>query len=57
MVNIKGKTELIGDVITLLQSPAKNVISALSQVAHCSTMPTKNISSEKEKPDYNYFSQ
>lgn len=29
LVNIKSKTELIGDVITLLQSPAKNVISAL----------------------------
>lgn len=29
LVNIKSKAELIGDVITLLQSPAKNVISAL----------------------------
>ncbi len=29
LVSIKSKTELIGDVITLLQSPAKNVISAL----------------------------
>ncbi|MFA8451239.1 MAG: 50S ribosomal protein L10 [Bacteroidales bacterium] len=29
LVNIKSKNELIGDVITLLQSPAKNVISAL----------------------------
>ena len=29
LVNIKSKTEVIGDVITLLQSPAKNVISAL----------------------------
>lgn len=27
---IKSKEELIGDIITLLQSPAKNVISALS---------------------------
>lgn len=27
--NIKSKEELIGDVISLLQSPAKNVISAL----------------------------
>ena len=26
---IKSKEELIGDIITLLQSPAKNVISAL----------------------------
>ena len=29
LVDIKSKAELIGDVITLLQSPAKNVISAL----------------------------
>lgn len=29
LVSIKTKNELIGEVITLLQSPAKNVISAL----------------------------
>lgn len=29
LVNIKSKNELIGDVIAALQSPAKNVISAL----------------------------
>ena len=29
LVNIKSKEELIGDVIALLQSPAKNVVSAL----------------------------
>jgi large subunit ribosomal protein L10 len=29
LVAIKSKDELIGDVIALLQSPAKNVISAL----------------------------
>ena len=29
LVNIKSKEELIGDIVTLLQSPAKNVISAL----------------------------
>ena len=29
LVNIKSKDQLIGDIITLLQSPAKNVISAL----------------------------
>lgn len=29
LVNIKSKDELIGDIISLLQSPAKNVISAL----------------------------
>jgi large subunit ribosomal protein L10 len=29
LVAIKSKNELIGDVIGLLQSPAKNVVSAL----------------------------
>ncbi|MFW5753389.1 MAG: 50S ribosomal protein L10 [Marinilabiliaceae bacterium] len=29
LTNIKSKEELLGDVISLLQSPAKNVISAL----------------------------
>ncbi|MCF6350730.1 MAG: 50S ribosomal protein L10 [Flavobacteriaceae bacterium] len=29
LVNIKSKEELIGDIISLLQSPAKNVIAAL----------------------------
>lgn len=29
LVNIKSKEELIGDIVLLLQSPAKNVISAL----------------------------
>lgn len=30
LANIKSKNELIGDVIALLQSPAKNVVSALT---------------------------
>ena len=29
LCNIKSKEELIGDIVSLLQSPAKNVISAL----------------------------
>ena len=29
LVSIKSKEDLIGDIITLLQSPARNVISAL----------------------------
>lgn len=29
LVNIKSREELIGDIITILQSPAKNVVSAL----------------------------
>jgi len=30
LTNLKSKNELIGDIIALLQSPAKNVISALN---------------------------
>ena len=33
LCNIKSKEELIGDIIALLQSPAKNVISALQGAA------------------------
>ena len=33
LVNIKSREELIGDIIMLLQSPAKNVISALQGAA------------------------
>ena len=29
LVNVKSREELIGEIITLLQSPAKNVVSAL----------------------------
>ena len=29
LVEIKSREELIGDIISLLQSPAKNVVSAL----------------------------
>ena len=34
LIAIKSKNELIGDVIALLQSPAKNVISALQSGGH-----------------------
>jgi len=34
LVQLKSKNELIGDVISLLQSPAKNVISALLSGKH-----------------------
>ena len=34
LVNIKSKKELIADVIALLQSPAKNVVSALQSGAN-----------------------
>jgi len=33
LVNLKSREELIGDIISLLQSPAKNVISALQASA------------------------
>jgi large subunit ribosomal protein L10 len=33
LANIKSKNELIADVVALLQSPAKNVISALQSGA------------------------
>ena len=33
LVDIKSREELIGDIIGLLQSPAKNVISALAGAA------------------------
>lgn len=34
LVNLKSKEELIGEIIGLLQSPAKNVISALQSGKH-----------------------
>ncbi|MDR3189467.1 MAG: 50S ribosomal protein L10 [Prevotellaceae bacterium] len=34
LVNIKSRTELIADVVALLQSPATNVISALQSGGH-----------------------
>ena len=34
LVHIKSKEELIGDIITLLQSPARNVISALQSAGN-----------------------
>lgn len=34
LVSIKSKNELIGDIIGLLQSPAKNVVSALQSGKH-----------------------
>ncbi len=33
LVNVKSREELIGDIVALLQSPAKNVISALKSSA------------------------
>ena len=47
LVNIKSKEELIGDIIGLLQSPAKNVISALQSGGNTLTGILKTLS-EKE---------
>ncbi|WP_111708001.1 50S ribosomal protein L10 [Lutibacter citreus] len=47
LVNIKSKEELIGEVISLLQSPAKNVISALQSGGNTLSGIIKTLS-EKE---------
>ena len=48
LVNIKSKNELIGDVIALLQSPAKNVISALQSSGQTLTGVLKTSSEKSE---------
>lgn len=48
LVNIKSKNELIGDVIALLQSPAKNVISALQSSGQTLTGILKTLSEKSE---------
>ena len=48
LVNIKSKNELIADVIALLQSPAKNVISALQSSSHTLTGVLKTLSEKAE---------
>ena len=48
LVNIKSKNELIGDIIGLLQSPAKNVISALQSGGQTLSGVIKTLS---EKPE------
>jgi len=44
LVNIKSKEELIGEVINLLQSPVKNVISALQSGGNTLTGVIKTLS-------------
>ena len=34
LINIKSKEELVGDIIALLQTPARNVIGALQNGGH-----------------------
>jgi large subunit ribosomal protein L10 len=48
LVNIKSKNELIGDIILLLQSPAKNVVSALQSGGNKLSGIVKTLS---EKPE------
>lgn len=48
LVNIKSKNELIGDIIGLLQSPAKNVVSALQSGGNKLSGIVKTLS---EKPE------
>ena len=50
LVNIKSREELIGDIVSLLQSPIKNVISALkSQGADKIAGIVKTLSEKEEK--------
>src|SRR5690554_478143 len=48
LVNIKSKEEVIGDIIGLLQSPAKNVISALKSGGGKIAGIVKTLSERKE---------
>ena len=48
LVSLKSKNELIGDIIGLLQSPTKNVISALQSGGHTISGIVKTLS---EKPE------
>lgn len=48
LASLKSKEELIGDVITLLQSPAKNVISALQSGGQTISGIVKTLSEKSE---------
>lgn len=49
LVAIKSREELIGDIITLLQSPARNVISALESAGGTLAGLVKTLSEKEEK--------
>lgn len=49
LVNIKSKNELIADVIALLQSPAKNVISALQSSGQTILGELKTLEEREQK--------
>lgn len=48
LAELKSKNELIGDIITLLQSPAKNVISSLQSSSSKLSGIVKALSDKKE---------
>ena len=48
LVNIKSKEELLGEVISLLQSPAKNLISALKSSGSTISGVLKTLSEKNE---------
>ncbi|MBM3403466.1 MAG: 50S ribosomal protein L10 [Bacteroidetes bacterium] len=48
LVNIKSKNELIGDVIGLLQSPMRNILSALQSGGHTISGLVKTLSEKSE---------
>ena len=48
LMNIKSKNELIGDIIGLLQSPVKNVISALQSGGNNISGILKTLSKKSE---------
>jgi len=48
LVNIKSREELIGDIISLLQSPAKNVVSALQSGGNKLSGIVKTLSEKAE---------
>jgi large subunit ribosomal protein L10 len=47
LVNIKSKNELVADIVALLQSPAKNVISALQSGKHTIAGLVKTLSEKQ----------
>lgn len=49
LVNIKSRDELLADLIGLLQSPAKNVISALQSGSRNLTGILKTLSEKEDK--------
>ncbi len=49
LINIKSKNELIGDILALLQSPAKNVIASLQSGGGKLSGILKTLSEKQEK--------